>query len=293
MVIDHKEVIVKGKFLKVIKLLDEWYIDLNDPNSFVDHIKNSNIKGDIFTFMQRFPHVNPRFNYHLVWDNIAAIPLSSYDFWIEKQITRTSRKCALKALKTGVIVKLVEFNDELIKGIKAIYDETPIRQGRPFWHYQKDLDYVKNENNAFLEKCNFIGAFYNGELIGYIKQFYENQVCTLMQILSKIKHRDKSPTNALIAKSVEICCARGITHLLYGNYSYGNKNESGLLEFKKHNGFEKIDIPRYFIPLTLKGKIGLKLNLQAGLNGVLPGEILNILLEFRKKWYQIKYRENI
>lgn len=291
MVIDNKEVHVSGRFLKILKLLDEWYVDLDDPADFVNKIKSCNIKVDLFTFMQRFPNVKSQYNYHLIWDNLAVIPLKDYKYWLEKQVSRKSRQCVTKSRRKGVVAKLVDFNDELIDGIKDIYNETPYRQGKPFWHYGKNFKYVKNENSAFLEKCDFIGAFYNDELIGYIKQFYENNICTLMQILSKVKHHDKSPTNALIAKSVEICCSRGMTHLIYGNYFYGNKQDNSLLEFKKHNGFEKINIPRYFISLTLKGKLLLKLNLYSGLLGILPNRILNILLAVRRIWYQIKVKK--
>ena len=61
---------------------------------------------------------------------------------------------------------------------------------------------------------------------------------------------DKRPANALIAKMVEVCEAKGISHLIYGLYNYGNKRNSSLLEFKIRNGFEEFLVPRYYIPLT-------------------------------------------
>jgi len=36
------------------------------------------------------------------------------------------------AIKKGVSVPVVKFGDEFVKGIKAIYDESPLRQGRRF-----------------------------------------------------------------------------------------------------------------------------------------------------------------
>ena len=34
----------------------------------------------------------------------------------------------------------------------------------------------------------------------------------------------------LIAKMVEVCEAKGISHLIYGMYNYGNKRNSSLLQ---------------------------------------------------------------
>ena len=40
-------------------------------------------------------------------------------------------------------MRRVPFDDALVRGISRIYDETPTRQGRRFWHYGKDLDAAK------------------------------------------------------------------------------------------------------------------------------------------------------
>jgi hypothetical protein len=101
-----------------------------------------------------------------------------------------------------------------------------------------------------------------------------------MQIISKIKDRDKAPTNALVAKAVEICEQKKIPYLVYASWSEGT-----LGEFKQHNGFEKIDLPRYYIPLTIRGKIALKLSLHKGYKVILPKKMLNFLISLRKWWY--------
>ena len=78
-----------------------------------------------------------------------------------------------------------------------------------------------------------------------------------------IKHYDKRPANALIAKAVELCEQQGMSYLMYCNYVY-NDPESSLTEFKRRNGFEQALVPRYYVPLTLKGKIALRLGLHRG-----------------------------
>jgi hypothetical protein len=97
-------------------------------------------------------------------------------------------------------------------------------------------------------------------------------------------HYDKRPMNALIAKAVELCEQKGISHLVYGQFIYGNRRQSSFLEFKRRNGFEQINFPRYFVPLTLKGELFVRLRLYRGLSGLLPEPILQPLLNFRA-WY--------
>ena len=108
----------------------------------------------------------------------------------------------------------------------------------------------------------------------------------LGQIISKIEHRDKSPNNALIAKAVEICDQKQISYLTYGFWKRGSWGE-----FPRRNGFEKIDLPRYYIPLTVKGKLILKLRLHHGIKGILPEKLLARLLDLRRKYYTWKYYE--
>jgi hypothetical protein len=178
---------------------------------------------------------------------------------------------------------VTKFNDELVKCIKNIYDETPIKQGRRFWHYGKNLETVKMENGTYLQRSEFIGAYYNEELIGVIKFVYVDRVAWIMQILSRGFHYDKRPMNALIAKAVEVCHDKGMLYLVYAKFSYGNKKNSRLAEFKRRNGFEEMRFPRYYIPLTVTGTIALKLKLHRGWIGILPTSLVNMLLYLRAR----------
>ena len=85
--------------------------------------------------------------------------------------------------------------------------------------------------------------------------------------------------NALIAKAVEFCEQKGISHFIYGQFIYGNKHQSSLVEFKRRNGFEQIDFPRYYVPLTLKGAVFVRLKLYKGFGGLIPEPILQKAFE--------------
>jgi hypothetical protein len=110
-------------------------------------------------------------------------------------------------------------------------------------------------------------------------------VANLMQIISMIKHRDKAPTNALVAKSVELCAARNLQYLHYGIWS-----ARGLGDFKKHHAFEELNIPRYYVPLTSAGKLSLALKLHKNLSERLPQKWVEAAAALRSKWKAIKLR---
>jgi hypothetical protein len=79
---------------------------------------------------------------------------------------------------------------------------------------------------------------------------------------------------------VEICERKKMPYLVYANWSRGS-----LGDFKRHNGFEKIDLPRYYVPLTNRGKIFLRLHLHHGISGIIPDRLKVRLIGLRRKWY--------
>lgn len=292
-ILDGKPVFIVGKFLKIARIKDEICDDGNfNPEKIINGLVK-NKKADIFTFDQKLPHTEPKFNYYFEWDNLAVLEINSYEDWWNNQIHNDARRMVRKAEKKGIVVKVDPLTDELVRGIKSIYDETPLRQGKPFWYYKKDFDTVKDVNSSFIERAEFISAFCDDELVGFEKIIYTGNRADPISLIAKIKDRDKAPTNALIAKSVQVCAEKGIRYLTYGNYLYGNKCADSLSDFKKRNGFKKVDIPRYYVPLTLKGEIALKLRLHKGLIEVCPSFIIDKLLKLRTKIYNIKYSKEL
>jgi hypothetical protein len=279
-------VIVSGKFLKIATIKNEFYEteEVNDPLSIINVLKKSKTKADIFTFSQKIPDSEPKFGYYYELDNVAAIPISSFNDWWNNQIGSNNRKIIRRASKRGVEVKLVPFDDNLVKGIMEIYNETPIRQGKRFWHYGNDFETIKKDIATDCNRSEFIGAYYKNELIGFIKIVYCAEIGNMNLILAKIKDRDKCTADALIAKAVEVCAQKEMSFLTYGKYVYGKKGEDTLTEFKRRLKFEKIDIPKYFIPLTLKGEIALRLGFHHYPYNLLPEWFLKNMIKFRARW---------
>jgi len=276
--IGDRRVIVSGKLLKIAAPHDEELLEseaVHHPASFIPALKRSGLKADIFTFAQALTQPTPVHRYYFEWDNAAVIPITSFADWWHKR-SRYLRRDVKRAKHRGVVVRPVELTDGFLRGILEIYNETPIRQGRRFWHYGKDFANVKHETATYLDRAEFLGAYYNEELIGFLKIVYVGQVGRLMLILSKIAHQDKRTTNALIAEAVRLCEMRECSHLIYGKFTYGRNLKTSLTDFKHRNGFEQILFPRYFIPLTLKGRVGLTLNLQHGVRGIIPPKLLEL-----------------
>ena len=111
-----------------------------------------------------------------------------------------------------------------------------------------------------------------------------------MQILSMITHRDKAPTNALIAQGVRSCAERGIPYLVYGNFSYGRKQRDSLSDFKQYNGFQRIELPRYYVPLTLAGRVALHLGLHHRFVDHIPEPVFAQLRKIRSLWYHRRFQ---
>ncbi|MFZ0302301.1 MAG: hypothetical protein WAL75_06435 [Terracidiphilus sp.] len=286
--IDGRTVVVTGKWLKLAEIRDEDLVEgdtLTAPQSFVRRLAESGLKADIFTFSQKLPGTIPLYEYHLHWENVAVIPISTFSDWWDRRVDPGVRRAVRKATKSGVVVMSHLLDDAFVKGIVSINNESPVRQGRPFWHYQKSFEAVKEENSTYSERTTFLGAHFEGELIAFMRITFADRIANIVQLLSMMKHYDKRPANALIAKAVEICEQRGATHLMYYSYIY-NDPKSSLTEFKRRNGFEKVMLPRYYIPLTIKGRTALSLSLHRGPKHYIPQPLLTELLRLRNRWYE-------
>lgn len=274
---ERPKILVQGKLLKMAKLQSEYYVPSGDPEELLRHARASS-RADLITFVESLDSREPKHPFHFEKDAIAVLPISTYQHWFDKQLYFKPRNKLRKSLKNGVEARYVEFNDELVGKIKAVYDESPVRQGKPNKHYQKDLETLKREHQSFLDRSQFIGVFFKDEMIGFAKVTRVGNAAILMNIVSMICHRDKAPTNALIAKSVEYCAEHNITSLMYG--VWGGR---GLSDFKAANGFERTEVARYFVPLTLKGRVALKLGFHRPLMQRLPEPVVKLAADMRRR----------
>ncbi|HPY31734.1 MAG TPA: hypothetical protein PLT00_14985 [Verrucomicrobiota bacterium] len=275
---------ISGRLPRIACLKSEYYQYADDPADCLQELKRRRA-ADVFTFVQRITEATPQFDYpHLDWDELAVLRFTSYEDWWKNQINDKTRNMVRKAAKKGIEVRTVDFNGELITGIKSIYDEFPLRQGKLFKHYGKDFATLYAAHESFLERSEFIGAYLGDHLVGFIKLVFDIHSASIMQIISMFKHRDKAPTNALLAKAVEICAARDLHMIHYGIWS-----ERSIGDFKKHHGFERHRVPRYYVPINWRGRFCLRLKLHRPLVAWLPQTWFEWLLDQRARYYFRKY----
>jgi len=287
-----KTIVVRGSWLKMAVIRSEDWLptELQDPEACVLRLKEQVSRGfraDVFTFAQKLPDTTPKYQYPMEWDSIAAVHLPTFKEWWEG-LPQEARKNVRRSQKRGVVVDVRPFDDDLVRGLVELNNDSPTRQGQRNDQFGKTFDDVKKDYSSFLDRSDCICAYLDTELIGFLKVVYRGQIASILNLLPKARHSDKRPANALIAKAMEICAAKGMTYVTYGMFNYGNKGDSPLREFKVRNGFREFLVPRYYIPLSAWGKLCLKAKLHRGLLGILPHNVITFANSMRAKWYNLK-----
>jgi len=277
---EDKPFIVSGRFVRTAALKNEWQEDIEAPQDVIKELRCSPAKIDLLRFWQRIPDTEPKYGYYHEWRDVAAIPVSDYKHWLEKQISPKARNKVRKSAKFGIVIEQTELSDQLVRGIMAIFNQSPVRRGKRFWHYGKDFETVKKEMSLDLSESIFVTAYHGEELIGFIKLLLADRYALVTLILDKLNHRDKAPMNGMMAKAVEICAIRNNPYLVYYMWRSG-----GHAEFQESTGFKRIPVPEYFVPLTFKGAVALRLGLHKGAKGLIPPKVMPWLLALRAKWY--------
>jgi hypothetical protein len=266
----------------VVGLEDEWYEDVSDPAAVIETLRaQPHLGADIFTFWQRLPDLEPRYDFHTESQYIAVLPITDHETWFNKQIKSRVRTSIRKAEKEGLEVRETTYDDAFVRGMTKIFNESAIRQGRPFWHYGKDFETVKTQFARYLHRECMIGAYYQGEMIGFAMLGNAGCFGLTGQILSSLSHRDRATTLVLMSAAVQACASRGLSSLVYLFWS-----DDTLSEFKRRCGFDKVQVPRYFVPLTWKGSLALKSGAHRGWRNMVPPRIKAPLKELRRAWYE-------
>jgi hypothetical protein len=290
--VNGKNIVVGGKWIRIARVeAEEWLeSELEDPQRCVQVLKqqrSADLQADILSFVQKPPAIHRKYQFPVEWDSVAAVCLTSFQEWWDG-LPQETRKNVRRAQKRGVVVQVRTLDDALIRDLQILNNDSPVRQGKVFTHYGKTIDQVKKDQAAFLDRCDYICAYHEKELIGVVKLIYRGEVASILTFLPKASHHDKRPANAIMAKAVELCEQKGIHYLTFGKFNYGNKHHTPLREFKIRNGFGEIRVPHYYVPLTVKGAISVRLKLHRGLLGLLPHGVITFLVNTRAKLHAFK-----
>jgi hypothetical protein len=285
--VDGKNIIVRGRWLRTAFIHNEEWLEteVGDPALCVRTLKNQEPDGlsaDIFTFAQKISATSPKYAYPVEWDSVAAVPITTFTNWWEG-LPQETRKNVRRSRKRGVVVQVRKLDASLLQDLVDLNNDSPLRQGKVFTHYGKTRDQVTKDQVDFLDRSDYICAYTDQELIGIVKLVYRGDVASILTFLPKARHNDKRPANALIAKVVELCEEKGMSYLTYGMFNYGNKRDTPLREFKIRNGFNEVLVPRFYVPLSLKGTVSVRLKLHRGLLGLMPHSVITILVNTRAR----------
>lgn len=214
---------------------------------------------DLFTFIERSFLGASKGNELGLFSNLETIGLlrmKCFDEWF-KSITHRARQLTRKGQRMGLKVGVVDINEDFLRSAFRIYNETPIRQGRKYSGFGLSMTDLRTKFSK-MDDSEVIGAYFNNELVGLMWVGYGDRVATVNSFLSLISCRDKYyPNYALLAETVKRSCEKGYKFLTYGNMGYN----PGLDFFKKTNGFKIFAAPRYYVPLSAKGQLAIKLKL--------------------------------
>jgi hypothetical protein len=285
MIVANKEVTVGGRLFRFGKLRHEWCDFIEEPVAWVEEVRKDRAFADVFTLVRDIFDEGHALAFHHEPVSLAVLTVESYSKWWDA-IGFKARNKARKAQKSGVELRMVELNEEFAAGVQSIYNETPVKQGRKFYHYGKTVQEIREELRSFLDRSILVGAYHGTELIGFMKLFQGKDVLRTIHIIASIKHRGKCAMDALIANAVEICEREKVRHLQYGSWTDG-----GVGAFREKYLFRRIDVPRYFVPLTLRGKMALGLKLHRPFRDRVPKGLLGPLLNLRAKWYSLRFSQ--
>jgi hypothetical protein len=285
-------ILVRGRFLRTAEIFDEYWLEratLPSPEIVVAELQRAPRKPDLFTFTQRVPDAEPAYGqYHCEFDNYAVLPISTHEYWLQHQVSAPTRRNIRASEKRGITVRDCGFDDAYVAGISSIYNETPVRAGRTFWHFGKALADVRSENGTYADRSTFLAAYWRDEMVGYLKVVWDKHTAAIMQILSKAAYLEHRPNNALLSEAVRQCALRNVGYLIYESFDYGRKKGDSLTRFKENHGFRRMNIPRYRVPLTSKGAVALRLGLHRSPKEHVPEWLANPLRNLRRRWYERK-----
>lgn len=248
---------------------------IHDPCTSKEFLTDLVKRGvDLYTFVQRsFLRPAREYPFPREDESISLLSLNSFDDWWKRQVRKDERNMVRKAEKKGIVVRSAEVDEDFTRSAQKIYNETPVRQGRRYTGYGLSLTAVRDKFEG-LNNSEILGAYYNDELVGILWMVYGDSVARIRSFVSLIKHRDKAPNNALMAEGVRRCCEKNFRFIVYEKMGYLPSLDS----FKIHNGFRKCVVPRYYVPLSNRGVLAIRLRVHREIQYSLPPRISRALL---------------
>ena len=113
----NQQIKISGRVLRIARLDADKYRFLLDPEPLIAELRASGERIDLFTFLQGLHETEPKYKYPMELDNLAVLPVSTFDNWWDKQIGFKARNKAKQAGKNGAVIREIPFDASLARGI--------------------------------------------------------------------------------------------------------------------------------------------------------------------------------
>ncbi len=189
------------------------------------------------------------------------LPLSKgFEYIWKNKFNKKARNLVRKFLRSGGKVELLKNPLNYVDDIMEINLSKPLRQGRPLpeTYTRKDLVIQILERNIRDKGEHFrvYGAFIKDKLVAYAYVSEHNGYAYISRFLTHAKYFKYAASNGLLSFIIESLCKEGVKVVQYG---YWSRHYEGVNHFLQQHGFEKGEVRAYYIPLTMKGSLVLKM----------------------------------
>ena len=154
--VQGRTVVITGTWLKTASVFDEEVVDgevVENPESFLHELAQTRCGADILTFPQRIPETQPKYSYPFEWDNVAVLPITSYDDWYRNRTDANVKRNLKRAAKVGVVTRSSPLDDTFVGASSR--SRTRRRSARaPLLALWQDFDTVKAETAHCLDKAS-------------------------------------------------------------------------------------------------------------------------------------------
>src|SRR5256885_16435580 len=97
--VGERAIRLDGRWLRIGRLDGDKYHFPDEPEILLNDLRNTRSRIDLFTFLQKLPETTPRYSYPMEWDNLAVLPVSTFDHWWTQQLRSYPRNRARQAEK--------------------------------------------------------------------------------------------------------------------------------------------------------------------------------------------------
>src|SRR5206468_12705867 len=129
----------------------EGFEFLEDPIAMARSLQKPRAIADIFIFLEEACDGSLKYDLSREMASLSVLTIETFEHWW-KQLDFKVRNKIRKATKMGVELRPATLDDDFVRGVEKIYNESPIRQGRRFWHYGKGFTQIKIDLSSFPDR---------------------------------------------------------------------------------------------------------------------------------------------